>query len=75
MSRLTYEITDENMRRLQIMRAFSTFNGQDVLMQEIINMAIEQFFVIAYNSYMENSDNNDLFRRVMTDLLPEESNP
>ena len=73
MSRLTYEITDENKRRLQIMRAFSTFNGQDVSMQEIINMAIEQFFVIAYNSYMENCDNNDLFRRVMTDLLPEES--
>ena len=73
MSRLTYEITDENKRRLQIMRAFSTFNGQDVSMQEIINMAIEQFFVIAYNSYMENSGDNDLFRRVMTDLLPEES--
>ena len=71
MSRLTYEISDDNKRRLDILRAFATLNGSDPTLQDIINDAILKFYVDAYKSYCAQCLGNDFMKLTMEKLLPQ----
>ena len=71
MSRLTYEISDENKRRLDILRAFATLKGKDPTLQDILNDAILNFFVDAYKQYCEQCSGSDMMKITMEKLLPQ----
>ena len=70
MSRLTYEISDENKKRLNILRAFATLNGEDPTLQEILNDAILKFYIEAYKTYCDQHPNNDFMKSTLEKLLP-----
>ena len=44
---MAYEITEENRRRLELMKAFGVIEGKEVTFQHLINMAIERLFTSA----------------------------
>ena len=75
MSRLTYEITDDNKRRLDLLRAFATINGNEPTLQDILNEAITVFFIDAYKRYCEQCSGNDLMKVSMEKMLPESIDP
>ena len=70
MSRLTYEITDENKKRLSLLKAFATLDGRDPTLQDILNDAIEEFFVSAYRRYCGQCSGCDMMRKAMENMLP-----
>jgi len=45
MGRLSYEITDDNRRHLEILRAFSVLNRESPTLQDLVNESIEEFFI------------------------------
>jgi len=71
MGRLSYEITDDNRRRLEILRAFSVINRQSPTLQDLVNESIEEFFIDAYNRYCEQCSQNDFLKAAMEEMLPE----
>ena len=71
MSRLTYEITEENRKRLNILKAFATLDGKDPTLQDILNDAIASFFVSAYRSYCDQHTGCDMMRDAMERMLPD----
>ena len=71
MSRLTYEISDDNKRRLDILRAFATLNGGDPTLQDILNEAILRYFVEAYRNYCERCSGSDMMRMTMEKMIPQ----
>ena len=73
MSRLTYEITEENKRRLDLLKAFATLDGKDPTLQDILNDAIASFFVSAYRRYCDQCSGTDLMRKAMEGMLPPSS--
>ena len=75
MSRLTYEITDDNKRRLDLLRAFATINGNEPTLQDILNEAIIVFFIDAYRKYCEQCSGNDLMKVSMEKMLPMQYRP
>lgn len=72
MGRTTYNITDENRRRLDLLIAFSILDGKGPTVQDIVNRSIQDFFVRAYESYCRQSDENDMLRQAMERMLPED---
>lgn len=72
MDRMTYRITDENRRRLELLRAFAVVGGDPVTFQEIVNRAIEDFFESACDAYMRRPDGSRSMRETMEELLPQE---
>ena len=70
MSRITYDISSENRRRIQLLQAFAKIDGEDATVQQIMDRAIERLFVYAYDSYMKKSGGCDLFTDAMEKLLP-----
>ena len=70
MGRLSYEITDDNRRRLEILRAFSVINRQSPTLQDLVNESIEEFFIDAYNRYYEQCSPNDFLKAAMEEMLP-----
>ena len=70
MGRLSYEITDDNRRRLEILRAFSVLNRESPTLQDLVNESIEEFFIEAYNRYCEQCSQNDFLRATMEEMLP-----
>ena len=71
MSRLTYEISEDNKRRLDILRAFATLHGKEPTLQDILNDAILRYFVDSYKQYCEQFSGNDLMKSTMERLLPQ----
>ena len=71
MGRSTYNISDENRRRLELLIAFSIIDGKEPRMQDLINLSIQDFFVHAYRKYCEQSPENDLLRNAMERMLPD----
>ena len=71
MSRLTYEITEDNRKRLNILKAFATLDGKELSLQDILNDAISAFFVSAYRKYCSQYTGCDMLRRAMENMLPQ----
>ena len=59
MVRMAYDITEENRRRLELMKAFGTIEGKEVTLQQLVNAAIERLFYSVYGEYRD-SEGNDL---------------
>ncbi len=51
MARMAYEITEENRRRLELMKAFGVIEGRDVTLQQLVNVAIERLFASTMRKY------------------------
>ena len=71
MERLTYNITDENRRRLEILRAFSILNRGSPTIQDIVNQSIQDYFVTAYERYCTQCATNDFLKEAMEEMLPQ----
>ena len=69
MVRHTIELTEENVRRLEILCAFSMLKGDSQTVQSIVNAAIERIFKAAYAGYVDSGGNN-LLMEVMRGLVP-----
>ena len=70
MERLTYNITDDNRRRLEILRAFSILNRGSPTIQDIVNQSIQDYFVTAYERYCSQCATNDFLKETMEEMLP-----
>ena len=70
MSRLTYEITEDNRKRLNLLKAFATLGGEDPTLQDILNDAIADFFIAAYRRYCDQHKGCDMMRDAMERMLP-----
>lgn len=46
-----YRLTDDNRRRLEILKAFATFGEGYLTYWDLVNRSIEEFYVSAYVSY------------------------
>ena len=73
MSRLTYEITEDNRKRLNILKAFATLDGKELSLQDILNDAISAFFVSAYRMYCEQRTGCDMMKEAREGMLPPSS--
>lgn len=71
MCRLTYDITDDNRRRLEILRIFSSLNRESPTLQDLVNESIQGFFVEAYNRYSQQCPQDDLLKKAMEEMLPQ----
>lgn len=69
MDRMTCCITDDNRRRLEILKAFGT--GSPTF-QDIVNRSIEEFFASAYFAYAVQRVHDESLREIMEKLLPQE---
>ncbi len=71
MDRLSFRISEENRRRLEILKAFSVLNGSSPTLQDLVNEAVERLFVSAYESYCSAHAEKDFMREIMEGALPE----
>ncbi len=69
-SRLSYNITKTNKERLKILSAFATLNREEPKLQDLLNDAIEQYFLRAYEKYSATAADSDILLRAMQALLP-----
>lgn len=69
MDRMTCRITDDNRRRLEILKAFGTGSPS---FQDIVNRSIEEFFASAYSAYAVQLVRDESLREIMEELLPQE---
>lgn len=67
-----YRITDDNRRRLEILKAFATFDEGYPTYQDIVNRSIEEFYVSAYVSYSVQRIHDQSLKERMEELLPQE---
>jgi len=67
MVRMAYDITEENRRRLELMKAFGTIEGKEVTLQHLVNMAIEKLFDSVYSEYQD-AEGSDLLREAFERL-------
>ena len=65
MVRMAYDITEENRRRLELMKAFGTIEGKEVTLQHLVNMAIERLFGSICEGYVSR---NDLLKDAIDEL-------
>lgn len=70
--RSMYRITDDNRRRLEILKAFATFGEGYPTYQDIVNRSIEEFYVSAYVSYSVQRIHDQSLKERMEELLPQE---
>ena len=70
MDRLTYNITEDNRRRLEILKAFAILNRGSPTMQDIVNQSIQDYFVSAYEKYCRQCPENDFLKTTMEEMLP-----
>lgn len=71
MDRLSFRISEENRRRLEILKAFSVLNGSSPTLQDLVNEAVERLFVGAYEMYCSSHAERDFMREIMEGALPE----
>lgn len=73
MDRMTYRITDENRRRLELLKAFAVIGESYPTLQEIVNRSIESYFAHAYDVYSTQHPQDCFLKDMMEELLPQES--
>lgn len=70
MDRLTYRITNENRRRLELLKAFAVIEDSYPTFQDIVNRSIEDYFSAVYEKYCDQCPNDGYLRKKMEELLP-----
>ena len=68
MGRVSYSLTDDNRRRLEILTAFGLLDGTSPTRDQIVNESIRQYFLQIYNRYSERADANDFVLRMMEEV-------
>ena len=69
MGRVSYSLTDDNRRRLEILTAFGLLDGTSPTRDQIVNESIRQYFLPIYSKYSERADANDFVLRMMEDVI------
>ena len=69
MGRVSYTITDDNRRRVELLTAFGILNGRFPTKEEIVNECIRAYFMQVYESYRGRADPNDMKQRMMVEVL------
>ena len=68
MGRVSYSLTDDNRRRLEILTAFGLLDGTSPTRDQIVNESIRQYFLQIYNRYSERADANDYVLKMMEEV-------
>ena len=68
MGRVSYSLTDDNRRRLEILTAFGLLDGTSPTRDQIVNESIRQYFLQIYSRYSERADANDFVLRMMEEV-------
>ena len=68
MGRVSYSLTDDNRRRLEILTAFGLLDGTSPTRDQIVNESIRQYFLQIYSKYSERADANDYVLRMMEEV-------
>ena len=71
MDRFSFRVTEENRRRLEILKAFAVLGGKDPTFRDLVNESIERFFVESYDSYCRQKPGSDFLKQIMEEVLPE----
>ncbi len=70
MDRFSFRISENNRRRLEILRAFSVLDGKNPTLQDLVNESIEQFFIFTYERYCLTNPSSDYLGETMEGMLP-----
>ena len=68
MGRVSYELSDDNRRRLDLLTAFGIMNGHFPTRDELVNESIRQYFVRAVERYREKALPGDTLLVLMEEL-------
>ncbi len=68
MGRVSYSLTDDNRRRLEILTAFGLLDGTSPTRDQIVNESIRQYFLQIYSKYSERADANDYVLKMMEEV-------
>lgn len=71
MTRLSYHIDDSNKNRLEVLKAFATFRGEQPSLSDLLNQSVEQYFILVYQSYSEVASESDMILLTLRRLLPD----
>ena len=69
MGRVSYSLTDDNRRRLEILTAFGLLDGTSPTRDQIVNESIRQYFMRVYKEYCSKADPNDMMKRMMEEVI------
>ena len=69
MGRVSYELSEDNRRRLELLTAFGILNGRCPTRDEIVNESIRQYFKRVYEDYCNKADANDFMKRMMEEVV------
>ena len=69
MGRVSYELSEENRRRLELLTAFGILNGRSPTKEEIVNECIRAYFMEVFGRYREQTDPNDMMLRMMEEVI------
>ena len=69
MGRVSYSLTDDNRRRLEILTAFGLLDGTSSTRDQIVNESIRQYFMRVYEEYCNKADANDFMKRMMEEVI------
>lgn len=69
MGRVSYDVSEENRRRINLLIAFGILNGSAPTKEQLVNDSIRLYFHQAYDDYCDRADANDLLKRVMEQSL------
>ena len=69
MGRVSYELSEDNRRRLELLTAFGILNGHYPSRDEIVNESIRQYFMRVYEEYCNKADPNDMMKRMMEEVI------
>ena len=69
MGRVSYSLTDDNKRRLDLLTAFGILNGRTPTKEEIVNECIRAYFMEVFGRYREKADPNDMMLKMMEEVV------
>ena len=69
MGRVSYELSAENRRRIDLLVAFGIINGSSTTKEQLVNESVRTYFVNVYMDYCNRTDANDYVKSVMEESL------
>ena len=69
LDRFSFRISENNRRRLELLRAFPVLDGKNPTLQDLVNESIELFFVFTYERYCLTNPSSDYLRETMKEIV------
>ena len=69
MGRVSYKLSEENRRRLELLTVLGILNGHYPSRDEIVNESIRQYFMRVYVDYCSKADPNDMMKRMREEVI------